>query len=237
MGTTAVTNACIVFSFASVLRLSAADLFSHLALEAQAAAVALGSPDGMETATTLLLRAFCHDILASWTRGHPLDALIFLYFPHPAMLRAVVVVVHTQGSSVAIDVLRGPSADASSPLLGCLQAGVLLATSSDASNAGVLLATCSPSPSLSSPFLLSRLGQPPTVSHSAFWTSSLGRRGWPPTRLALPWRGWSTGCVTSAPLPASPCRQSACDGAAPSRPFLLWGEWLGACTGLDHHTR
>lgn len=121
VGTTTVTNACVVLSFASVLRLSAADLFSHLVIEAQAAALALGSPACVETATALLLRAFCHDILASWARGHPLDALIFLYFPHPALLRAVVVVVHTQGSSVAIDVLRGPAADASSPLLGCLQ--------------------------------------------------------------------------------------------------------------------
>jgi hypothetical protein len=62
-----------------------------------------------------------HDITASVHHGHPLDALVLLYFPPPALLRSVVVVVHTQGSSVALDVLRGPLASSSSPLLGCLQ--------------------------------------------------------------------------------------------------------------------
>lgn len=121
VGTTTISNACVVLSFASVLQLPPADLFTHLVTAAQAAAASLGPPSRLETATVVLLRTFCHDILASWARGHPLDALIFLYFPHPALLRAVVVVVHTQGSTVAIDVLRGPLADASTPLLGCLQ--------------------------------------------------------------------------------------------------------------------
>lgn len=121
VGTHVVTNACVVLSFARILDVPPVDLFSFLVSEAQSAASQLGPPSRAETATTTLLRAFCHDILASCQRGHPLDALVFLYFPHPALLRAVVVVVHVSGSSVAIDVVRGPLAVPSSPLLGCLQ--------------------------------------------------------------------------------------------------------------------
>lgn len=121
LGDLTIYNSCVVLSFATVLGVAATDLFSHLVQEARSAATLLGPPPHAETASGALLRSFCHDILSSCHRGHPLDALVLLYFPPPALLRAVVVVVHTRGSSVALDVLRGPLADPSSPLLGCLQ--------------------------------------------------------------------------------------------------------------------
>ena len=110
-----------MLSFATILQVTASDLFSHLVTEAQSAATFMGHPSRVETPTVALMRSFCHDIVASCDIGHPLDALVLLYFPPPALLHSAVVVLHTQDSSVALDVLRGPLATPSTPLLGCLQ--------------------------------------------------------------------------------------------------------------------
>lgn len=121
LGTRVISNACVVLSFATILQVTASDLFSHLVTEAQSAATFMGHPSRVETPTVALMRSFCHDIVASCDIGHPLDALVLLYFPPPALLHSAVVVLHTQDSSVALDVLRGPLATPSTPLLGCLQ--------------------------------------------------------------------------------------------------------------------
>lgn len=106
-----VQNACVTLAFAHCLQQEPVQLFSELIAEARAVSTALGPPAVMETATVVLLRSMCHDILASLDQGHPLDALTYYHFPPQALHGRTVALVHVEGETVALDVLRGPAAD------------------------------------------------------------------------------------------------------------------------------
>lgn len=115
-------NACVVLTWAAALGMAPADLFQHLLDGAYAVDRSVGPPTAMATPTSVLVRSLIHDVAASVNVGHALDSLVLLYLPPPVLASRVVVLIHYEGSEVAVDVVRGRDADdATATVTFCLQ--------------------------------------------------------------------------------------------------------------------
>lgn len=121
IGPARVVNSCVVTSFGAVLGVEASVLYMDTMRAAAVAASSLGPPADHETRAVAMVRAVCHDVLSAFDGGHPLDSLIFAYFPHAALHSVHVLIVQTSGGGVAIDVLSGEAAGHQSPWAVCLQ--------------------------------------------------------------------------------------------------------------------
>jgi hypothetical protein len=121
VGQARVANSCVVTTFGAVLGVDASVLYTDTMRAAAAAASSLGPPAEYETRSVAMVRAVCHDVLSAFDGGHPLDSLIFAYFPHAALHNMHVLIVQTSGGGVAIDVLSGEAAGHQSPWAMCLQ--------------------------------------------------------------------------------------------------------------------
>lgn len=117
-----VANACVVLTWAAALEMAPADLFHHLLDGAYAVDRSMGPPTAMATPTSVLVRSLIHDVAASVHVGHALDSLVLLYLPPSVLASRVVVLVHYEGSEMAVDVVRGRDADdATATVAFCLQ--------------------------------------------------------------------------------------------------------------------
>lgn len=121
VGQARIANSCVMTTFGAVLGVDASALYEDTMKAAAAAAASLGPPADHETRSAAMVRAVCHDVLSALDGGHPLDSLIFAYFPPEAIHSMHVLVVQTSGGGVAIDVLSGEAAGHQSPWAVCLQ--------------------------------------------------------------------------------------------------------------------
>ena len=118
---TTIVNACVTLTRAATLGMPPQALFRHLLLAAYEADSSLGPPTTSASPTVTLVRAVIHDIAASQLVGHALDSLTLLYLPPPELQERVVVLLHHADTDVAVDVIVGPRAHATTPLAFCLQ--------------------------------------------------------------------------------------------------------------------
>lgn len=118
---TVVDNACVVTTFASLLGMCPSSLYLFLLTAAYAAIDSLGPPAQRESRTTSQVRHLAHDVAAYARCGHPLDALLLLWFPPAALDTRRVMMIHYKGEDVAIDIVRGCASTDDTPWLLCLQ--------------------------------------------------------------------------------------------------------------------
>lgn len=116
-----IRNACVVLTWAHVLDCEPQHLFNQLLDAVHAASTSMGPPAARETRTTVLIRALIHDVAASPQHGHACDSLTFLYFPPQELHGKVVVLIHYEGSDLAVDVVYGPEAADTDSAVFCLQ--------------------------------------------------------------------------------------------------------------------
>lgn len=116
-----VDNACAVTTFAHLLGMCPSRLYTFLLTAAYAAIDSLGPPAQRESRTTSQVRPMAHDVAAYAQCGHPLDALVLLWFPPSAMDPHRIMMIHYKEEDVAIDVLRGRTSTDDTPWLLCLQ--------------------------------------------------------------------------------------------------------------------